>query len=156
MSGMAVCHLYGRFSAWHTCGMKATTVRRSAAQRTVTLRSAIRRATAQRAARHAARHAAERAAGGRLLSTPLRSKGVLTIPQAIRELLHLEVGDNLLIKVEEGRIVLTPASLVPRDQEWFHTPEWQAKEAEADEDLALGRLMRHDNDADFLASLDKD
>jgi AbrB family looped-hinge helix DNA binding protein len=92
----------------------------------------------------------------RPMSAPMRTKGVLTIPQAVREQLHLEPGDNLLVSVERGRIVLTPAALVPRDQAWFHTPQWQAKEAEADEDLALGRYVRHDNDADFLASLDED
>jgi hypothetical protein len=31
-----------------------------------------------------------------------------------------------------------------------------AKEAGADDDLALGRHVRHDNDADFLASPDED
>jgi AbrB family looped-hinge helix DNA binding protein len=90
------------------------------------------------------------------MTAPLRTKGVVTIPQAVREELHLETGDNLLVSVEDGRIVLTPATMIPRDQAWFHTPEWQAKEAEADEDLALGRHVRHDNDADFLASLDED
>ena len=62
----------------------------------------------------------------------------------------------MLVSVEDGRIVLTPATLVPRDQEWFHTPQWQAKEAEADEDLSLGRYQRHDSDDAFLASLDED
>ena len=92
----------------------------------------------------------------RPMSAPLRTKGVLTLPRAVREQLHLEPGDNLLVSVEDGRIVLTPASLVPRGQEWFHTPRWQAMEAEADEDLALGRQVRHENDDDFLASLDQD
>lgn len=92
----------------------------------------------------------------RPLSASLRSKGVLTIPLAVRERLHLQPGDNLLITVRDGQIVLTPAALVPRDQAWFHTPEWQAKEAEADADLAAGRYVRHLNDEGFLASLDED
>lgn len=93
---------------------------------------------------------------GRPLSASLRSKGVLTIPQAVREQLHLEPGDNLLITVKDGHIVLTPAALVPRDQTWFYTAEWQAKEAEADADLAAGRHVRHHTDEAFLASLDED
>jgi AbrB family looped-hinge helix DNA binding protein len=93
---------------------------------------------------------------GRPMSASLRGKGVLTIPQAVREQLHLEPGDNLLITVEGGHIVLTPAALAPRDQMWFYTADWQAKEAEADEDLAAGRYVRHDNDGAFMASLDED
>jgi AbrB family looped-hinge helix DNA binding protein len=92
----------------------------------------------------------------RPITAPLRTKGVVTIPQAVREELHLETGDNLLVTVEDGRIVLTPAAVIPRDQAWFHTPEWQAKEAEADEDLALGRYEQYDDDASFLAALEDD
>ncbi|RSM59522.1 AbrB family transcriptional regulator [Actinoplanes sp. ATCC 53533] len=95
-------------------------------------------------------------AAGRPLSASLRSKGVLTIPLAIREQLHLEPGDNLLVTVREGQIVLTPAALIPRDQAWFYTAEWQAKEAEADADLAAGRHVRHHSDDAFLDSLSED
>jgi hypothetical protein len=38
-------------------------------------------------------------------------------------------------------------------QAWFWTPEWQAKEREADEDLAAGRFTRHESDEEFLAAL---
>lgn len=39
------------------------------------------------------------------------------------------------------------------DQAWFWTPEWQAGEAEADDDLAAGRASNHDTSEDFLAAL---
>jgi hypothetical protein len=39
------------------------------------------------------------------------------------------------------------------DQAWFWTPEWQAKEREADEDLRLGRYTDFDNIDDFINSL---
>jgi hypothetical protein len=34
---------------------------------------------------------------------------------------------------------------VPADQAWFWTPEWQAKEREADADLAAGRVKTFKN-----------
>ena len=40
--------------------------------------------------------------------------------------------------VEDGRLVLIPASVIPDDQAWFWTPEWQAKEAEADQEISGG------------------
>ena len=91
--------------------------------------------------------------GRRPLAASLRERGVLTIPQSVRDQLQLETGDNLLVDITDGRIVLTPATLVARDQAWFWTPEWQAREAEADADLAAGRAVRHTSDTDFLASL---
>mgnify|MGYP005846590403 CR=1 FL=1 len=39
------------------------------------------------------------------------------------------------------------------DQAWFWTAEWQAKEREADEDLAAGRYKDFDTMDDFLADL---
>jgi len=38
-------------------------------------------------------------------------------------------------------------------QAWFWTPEWQAKEREADEDIAAGRGERFESDEEFLAAL---
>src|SRR5436305_7107172 len=38
-------------------------------------------------------------------------------------------------------------------QAWFWTPEWQAREREAEEDLAAGRFTRHESDEEFLAAL---
>lgn len=83
----------------------------------------------------------------------VRAKGGFTIPQAMREQLHLEEGDQVIVSVQEGSIVLTPASVIPRDQEWFWTPEWQVKEAEADADLDAGNFTRFDSDEEFLTAL---
>ncbi|MFI9331662.1 AbrB/MazE/SpoVT family DNA-binding domain-containing protein [Kitasatospora sp. NPDC052868] len=89
-----------------------------------------------------------------LVSTPVRKKGVVTIPQEIREQLDLQEGDQLVVAVEDGRIVLTPASVIPDDQAWFWSPSWQAGEAEVDESIAEGERGEVFQDGDaFLASL---
>jgi AbrB family looped-hinge helix DNA binding protein len=85
----------------------------------------------------------------------VRTKGVLTIPQEIRRQVDLHEGDEVIFTVEDGRVIVTPASVIPRDQEWFWTPEWQAKEAEADRELAAGEGTFHATDEGFLASLDR-
>ncbi len=43
-----------------------------------------------------------------------------------------------------------------KSQAWFWTPEWQAKEREADEDIAAGRVRRFMSDEEFLASLEEE
>lgn len=73
-----------------------------------------------------------------LTTLAIRRKGIITIPETIREELDLQEGDHLVATVEDGRLVLIPASVIPDDQAWFWTPEWQAKEAEADKEIASG------------------
>jgi hypothetical protein len=41
-------------------------------------------------------------------------------------------------------------------QAWFWTPEWQAKEREADEDIAAGRSERFESDEEFFAALERE
>jgi antitoxin PrlF len=83
----------------------------------------------------------------------VRQKGVVTIPQTIRQQLDLEEGDEVIFSVEDGKVVLTPATVVPRDQMWFWTPEWQTREAEADADLAAGNSTTYDSEEEFLNAL---
>jgi AbrB family looped-hinge helix DNA binding protein len=73
-----------------------------------------------------------------LTTLAIRRKGIVTIPEAIREELDLHEGDHLVATIEDGRLVLIPASVIPDDQAWFWTAEWQAKEAEADREIAEG------------------
>src|SRR6202050_5976442 len=74
----------------------------------------------------------------RLTTLAIRRKGIVTIPEAIREELDLHEGDHLVATVAAGRLILIPASVIPDDQAWFWTPEWQAREAEADPEVAGG------------------
>jgi hypothetical protein len=42
------------------------------------------------------------------------------------------------------------------DQAWFWTPEWQAGEEEASEDIAAGRVKRYYSSEEFLAAFGTD
>lgn len=44
---------------------------------------------------------------------------------------------------------------IAREDAWYWTPEWQAWEQEADEDLQVGRYEVFDSMDDFIASLDE-
>ena len=67
-------------------------------------------------------------------------KHQVTIPKDVFDTLSLEVGDFLDTQVKDNAIVLIPKKLVAKDQEWFWTKEWQAKEREADEAIAKGEV----------------
>ncbi|MDO8663478.1 MAG: AbrB/MazE/SpoVT family DNA-binding domain-containing protein [Candidatus Wildermuthbacteria bacterium] len=67
-------------------------------------------------------------------------KHQITIPAEVFKKLQLKEGDFLGASVKDAEIVLRPKRLVPRNQEWFWTEEWQSKEKEADKDIRKGRL----------------
>ena len=67
-------------------------------------------------------------------------KHQVTIPNDVFQDAGLDVGDYLEVKADNNRITMTPKKLISKDQAWFYTPEWQAKEKEADEAIARGDL----------------
>lgn len=81
-------------------------------------------------------------------------KHQVTIPAQVIQKLQLKAGDFLAAKVRNNEIVLMPKKLIPKDQEWFWTKEWQKKEIEADEDIRAGRLSGpFTNTKDLIAHL---
>ena len=78
----------------------------------------------------------------------------ITLPSAIRNKLHISAGEYLAIQELQGKIILQPVKVIPSDQAYFHTEEWQAGEAEADEDIEEGRLIGpFENAEDAIKSL---
>lgn len=82
----------------------------------------------------------------------MSESGQVTIPDDVRQELNLEPGQPVEIVVHDGGVLIRPIDIDP-DQAWFWTPEWQAKEREADADYAAGRTTFYDSDEAFLASL---
>ena len=69
-------------------------------------------------------------------------KGRVTIPKAIRQILELDSGDEVVFHVVDGRVEVIPMALVPRDQVWFYSRGMQARVMEAELDIATGRTTR--------------
>lgn len=74
-------------------------------------------------------------------TTRIGPKHQITIPKDIFEALQLEIGDFLNAHIEDNTIVLVPQKLIPKDQAWFWTKEWQKSEREADEAILKGDLV---------------
>jgi AbrB family looped-hinge helix DNA binding protein len=84
----------------------------------------------------------------------IQKKYQITLPKAVRDSFGLEIGDYIEIEKIEGKILLKPVSVIPKDQRYFHTKEWQKKEAQADEDIKEGVVSGpFDNAEDALAAL---
>jgi len=82
--------------------------------------------------------------------TRVSPKHQITIPKEAFKKLHLEVGDFLEVEMTEEGLLLVPKKLIPKDQAWFWTKEWQAKEKEADEAIAKGEVSGPFKTADEL------
>lgn len=82
--------------------------------------------------------------------TRVSPKHQITIPQEAFKKLHLEVGDFLEVEVKEDGLLLIPKKLIPKDQAWFWTKDWQKKEKEADEAIARGEVSKPFESADAL------
>jgi len=85
----------------------------------------------------------------------VRSKGQITLPREVREAAHLEEGDPVEIEVVDEGILLRPKKVIDSTQAWFWTPSWQRGEAEAEADIAAGRVSIFKSDDEFLASLNE-
>lgn len=83
--------------------------------------------------------------------TKLTAAGQISLPAHIRKHLHLSAGDYLAIEVtEDGKLILSPQVLVPREESFFFRSDWQEAEREADADIAAGRVRGPFKDADEL------
>ncbi len=82
-------------------------------------------------------------------------KRQISIPKDVMESLDLHPGDEVEFDVEGDTARLIPVKTikVPRDQAWFWTPEWQAKEKQADRDLSAGRCRDFEKLEDLLKDL---
>jgi antitoxin PrlF len=87
--------------------------------------------------------------------TTLRSRGQLTLPEAVRSAAHLEEGDLVDAEVTPDGILLRPLKVVDSTQAWFWTSEWRAGEGEAEADKAAGRAESFQSGKEFLAALRK-
>jgi AbrB family looped-hinge helix DNA binding protein len=82
-------------------------------------------------------------------------KGRATLPEEVRLALGVEAGDLILLeRTAKGTFELIPASLVPRDQLWFHHPEMQERIGRAESDFAAGRSTRTETPEEAQAFLD--
>lgn len=83
----------------------------------------------------------------------LKQKAQVTIPSALVKKLKLSIGDKLQVEEKEGKIVLTPVSIIPKDQMWFYSKAWQAKEKEVELQVAEGKIHEAQNEEELFEGL---
>jgi antitoxin component of MazEF toxin-antitoxin module len=69
------------------------------------------------------------------------ARSEVRLPDEVTRQLHIRKGAKLEVLVSSGGIYLIAPGRIPKDQRYFSTPEWQAKEREADEAIARGETV---------------
>lgn len=75
-----------------------------------------------------------------MATTRIGPKHQITIPQEAFHRLGLQPGEFLEVQVRGEALYLVPQKLIPRDQAWFWSKQWQQREREADEAIVRGEL----------------
>jgi antitoxin MazE len=80
----------------------------------------------------------------------------ITLPSPVRKRFNIDEGDYLELEEKDGAMVLKPVKMIHSDQAYFYTKEWQEDEAEADKDIAKGKMLGpFDNIEDLAKVLEK-
>jgi len=69
-----------------------------------------------------------------------RHKSQVTIPGKLVKKLKLKPGDKLEIEEKDGCLIITPVAVIPRDQMWFYSKEWQRDEQKVEQQIREGRV----------------
>jgi AbrB family looped-hinge helix DNA binding protein len=85
-----------------------------------------------------------------------KQKSQVTIPKDFVKELNLKEGDKLEVEIQDGRLIITPMVVVPKDQAWFYSPEWQAMEREVEQQIKAGQIHTVDNKDELFKDLGLD
>jgi hypothetical protein len=85
----------------------------------------------------------------------VQKRGVVSLGLLKEHGIPLNDGDILQVQIEDGKFILVPMRLIPADQSWFWTKEWQEGEKEAEEDIAASRVKSFASAEDLIGDLDQ-
>jgi len=74
------------------------------------------------------------------LLVDFKQKSQITIPKELVKQLNLRVGDKLEAQVRDGKIILTPVIVIPKEQAWYYSAEWQENEKKVNEQIKEGKV----------------
>ena len=78
----------------------------------------------------------------------------VALPRDIVNSLKLRINEYIDIHIQGNKIILEPQVLIPKDQAYFYTPDWQKEEQEAQKDIQKGRVTKTKNLKELHKELD--
>ena len=66
----------------------------------------------------------------------VRRRNQVTLPKTLTKALAIQEGDVLEYTIEDGKIIITPKMLVPKEQSWYWSKKWQVAEKAVEHEIA--------------------
>ena len=82
-----------------------------------------------------------------------KQKSQVTIPSKLVKKLKLKPGDKLEIYEKNGRLIIEPVSVIPREQAWFYSEQWQQEEQAVEEEIRSGHLKVAESEEELWEEL---
>ncbi len=74
----------------------------------------------------------------------LRSRAQVTLPKEAVKTLNLKEGDNLSVEVADGKVIITPVAVIPRDELWAWSPKMRSAIEQSRVEARKGKLKEYD------------
>ena len=81
-------------------------------------------------------------------------KHQVVIPADVFRRFKLEPGEVMQVETSDKGIIFIPVKLIPKDELWYWSKEWQKKEQAADKAIEEGRVKEFDQVEDLIKDLD--
>ncbi len=83
----------------------------------------------------------------------LRSRAQITLPKETVRMLNLKEGDNLSIEVDDGKVIITPVVVIPKDELWAWSTDMRNAIEEGKREAKKGKLKEYSTPEDLWKEL---
>jgi len=90
------------------------------------------------------------------LISKVARNGQFTIPSKIRKILHIKEGDLLRLEIKNNQIILTPVSVINRNQAYFFTKKWQKSIQESEKAIKKGEYSIYHSAEELKKDIEND
>ena len=80
--------------------------------------------------------------------------GQLTIPAQIRKILHIQDGDIVRFDVQNNQLIVTPVSVIDKDQGYFFTEKWQKAVKASEKAVQQGKYSAYSSAQDLKKDIE--
>ncbi len=84
----------------------------------------------------------------------LKDRSQVTIPKAFMEKLKMKRHDYFEVEERSGKLIFSPVTIIPREQEWYLSEEWKDIKKEVDKDIKAGKINQAENVEDLIKKLE--
>lgn len=60
------------------------------------------------------------------------------------------------VEMEDGKLIITPVVVIPKDQIWYYSKKWQQMENEVDEQIRQGKVYTANSEEELFEGLGLD